>query len=87
MMEDTALLPLAPRVARRLALMAEGYGEWADRSQRVVKVRQEVLAAMVSSSRQSINQVLKELEAKGLIKVAYGEIEILDLARLRTESR
>lgn len=87
MMEDTALLPLAPRVARRLALMAEGYGEWADRSQRIVKVRQEVLAAMVSSSRQSINQVLKDLEAKGLIKVAYGEIEILDLARLRTEAR
>ncbi|MFT3707059.1 MAG: Crp/Fnr family transcriptional regulator [Archangium sp.] len=83
MMEDTALLPLAPRVARRLVLMAEGYGEWADRSRRVVKVRQEVLGAMVSASRQSINQVLKELEARGVIKVAYGEIEILNLDGLR----
>ncbi|MBL8914786.1 MAG: Crp/Fnr family transcriptional regulator [Archangium sp.] len=83
MMEDTALLPLAPRVARRLVLMAEGYGEWADRSKRVVSVRQEVLGAMVSASRQSINQVLKDLEARGLIKIAYGEIEILDLEALK----
>lgn len=83
MMEAAALLPLAPRLARRLALMAEGYGEFSDRSRRVVKVRQEVLAAMVSASRQTVNQVLKELESRGLVKVAYGEIEILDLAGLR----
>ncbi|MFO0593952.1 MAG: Crp/Fnr family transcriptional regulator [Myxococcaceae bacterium] len=84
MMEDTALLPLAPRVAKRLAFMAEGYGEWADRSRRVVKVRQELLAAMLSASRQSINQALKDLEAKGLIRTSYGEIEILDLDGLRS---
>lgn len=86
-MEDMALLPLAARVARRLVLMAEGYGEGSLRAQRVVKVRQEVLAAMVSASRQSTNQVLKELEARGLIKVAYAEIEILDLAGLSDDAR
>jgi hypothetical protein len=37
---------------------------------------------MVSSSRQSTNQALKDLEARKLIKVAYGEIEILDLPGL-----
>ena len=83
MMEDMALLPLVPRVARRLALMAAGYGEWSAHSSRVVKVSQEVLAAMVSSSRQSTNQALKELEARGVIKVSYGEIAILELALLR----
>lgn len=87
MLEDTALLPLAPRVARRLVLMAEGYGEFSDRSRRVVKVRQETLAAMVNASRQTANQVLKELEAQGLIHVAYGEIEIVDLAGLRNAGR
>ena len=86
-MEDMALLPLLPRVARRLVLMAEGYGEWSDRSQRVVKVSQEILAAMVSSSRQSTNQVLKELEAQGLIKVSYGEIEIVQLEALRSAAQ
>jgi CRP-like cAMP-binding protein len=83
MMEDTALLPLTQRLARRLVLMAEGYGEFSDRSRRVVKVRQEVLAAMVSSSRQSTNQVLKELEARGLLALSYGELEIVDLPGLR----
>lgn len=87
MLEDTALLPLLPRVARRLALMAEGYGEWSDRSRRVLKVRQELLAAMVSASRQTANGVLKELEAQGLIKVSYGEIEVLDLEGLKAAAR
>ena len=35
-MEDMALLPLLPRVARRLVLMAEGYGEWSDRDRKSV---------------------------------------------------
>ena len=35
---------------------------------------------------QSTNQALKELEARGLIKVAYGEIEIVDLAGLTRNS-
>lgn len=83
LMEDMTLLPLVPRVARRLALMAEGHGVWEGRSQRVVRAPQEVLAAMVSASRQTTNQALKQLEARGLIKVAYGEVEILDLEGLR----
>lgn len=80
-LEDTALSPLVSRVAARLVYMAQG--DWADRSRRVVKVSQELLAAMLSASRQSINQALKQLESQGLVKVAYKEIEILDLERLR----
>jgi CRP-like cAMP-binding protein len=84
-MEDTALSPLVSRVATRLVFMAQG--DWADRSRRVVKVSQELLAGMLSASRQSINQALKLLEAQGLVKVAYKEIEIVDLERLRAASR
>lgn len=82
-LEDTALLPLLPRLARRLVMMADGYGEFTDRSRRVLKARQELLAAMVASSRQSTNQALKELEGQGLLRLAYGEIELLDLPGLR----
>lgn len=82
-MEDMALLPLLPRVARRLALMADAHGELSDRSRRVLRAPQELLAAMVSASRQTTNQVLKELEARGLVRVSYGEVEILDLPGLR----
>jgi CRP/FNR family cyclic AMP-dependent transcriptional regulator len=82
-MEETAVLPIAVRLARRLLQMAEGYGEWHDRQSRVVVVKQEQLAAMLSTSRQTANQLLKRLEASGVIRLTYGEIEILDHAALR----
>jgi CRP-like cAMP-binding protein len=83
-MEDAQRLPLAARVTRRLVLIAEGYGEWSDRSAREVGVSQETLAAMLSTSRQTVNQVLKGLEASGLVKLQYGRVEIVDLDGLRT---
>jgi len=82
-LEESATMPLAQRLARRLVLMAESYGEWSDRSARVLDVRQEQLAAMLSSSRQTVNQVLKGLEANGLIRLAYGKVEIVDLEGLK----
>lgn len=82
-MEDTALLPIAMRVARRLSQMAEGYGQWQGRSQRSIEVKQDQLAQMLGSSRQTINQNLKNLESEGLIRTTYGQIEILDLPGLR----
>ena len=82
-MEDTALLPIATRVARRLCWMAEGYGQWEGRSQRSIEVSQDELAQMLGSSRQTINQNLKSLEATSLIRTTYGQIEIVDLPGLR----
>jgi CRP-like cAMP-binding protein len=82
-MEDMILLPIAQRLARRLVLMAVGYGERRAHTLRTVEVSQDQLAMMVSTSRQTANQVLKDLEQKGLIQVAYGSIEILDLPALR----
>ena len=82
-MEDIALLPAPMRLVRRLLLIAERYGDWQGRSSRVIGVQQEKLAAMLSLSRQTTNQILKELEGQGLIRTARGEIEILDMPRLR----
>jgi len=82
-MEDTQLLPIAQRVNRRLVMIAEGYGEWADGSTRQVGVSQETLATMLASSRQTVNHVLKNLEAEGLVRLKYGRVEILDLKGLR----
>ncbi|ARS51051.1 Crp/Fnr family transcriptional regulator [Ectopseudomonas hydrolytica] len=80
-LEDMSLLPAAPRLARRLLLMAENYGESEPR--RVLHLAQEQLALMLALSRQTTNQILKELEAQGVVRLTYGEIEILDLHRLR----
>ena len=81
-MEESALLPIPQRVARRLQHMVEGYGE-RQLKRRAVEVSQDQLASMLAVSRQTVNHVLKELEQKGLIKLAYGSIEILDADGLR----
>lgn len=78
--EELALLPPPERLVRRLALMARTYGEAGPR--RVLELRQEQLAMMLAISRQTTNQLLKDLEARGLIRLRYGEIEILDLDAL-----
>lgn len=80
-LEDMSLLPAAPRLARRLLLIAENYGESEPR--RVLHLAQEQLALMLSLSRQTTNQILKELQAQGVVHLNYGEIEILDFERLR----
>jgi len=80
-LEEMSLLPAAPRLARRLLMMAEGYGETDPRS--VLHLAQEQLALMLGLSRQTTNQILKDLEARGALRLTYGEIEITDLGTLR----
>lgn len=74
--EETALLPAAARVARRLLLLADEYGAAAAR--RVLNVPQEQLAQMLALSRQTVNQILRQFEREGLLALRYGEIEIVD---------
>ena len=86
-MEDTALLPAATRIARRLLLIA---GDYADpyaaagaRGRTLIAVRQEQLAMMLSLSRQTTNQILRDLEERGIARLTRGEIEIIDFQGLR----
>ena len=76
--EEAALLPAAQRIARRLLLMAGGYGV-PGVLRRVLKVPQEDLAMMLALSRQTINQILKQFEAQGALQLRYAEIEIVDV--------
>lgn len=80
-LEDMSLLPAAPRLARRLLLMADNYGE--GEARRVLQLAQEQLALMLALSRQTTNQILKDLQAQGIVRLSYAEIEILDRERLR----
>jgi CRP/FNR family transcriptional regulator, cyclic AMP receptor protein len=82
--EEAALLPAAARVARRLVVLADSYGDAADQRgrRRVVSVPQEDLALMLALSRQTVNQILRQFEREGLVVLRYGEIEIADAARL-----
>jgi CRP-like cAMP-binding protein len=82
-MEEAAALPLAARLARRLVLLAEGHGEHMGHRRRVVAIAQEQLASMLGASRQSVNAALKDWESRGVLRLQYGQIEIVDVDALR----
>lgn len=83
--EAMILLPAAQRLASRLLLIAGGYGGInAERSR--IKLSQDILASMVSLTRQTTNQLLKNLESQGIVDLKFGEIVILDFERLHAAS-
>lgn len=81
-LEQRSLMPAAARVAHRLLLIAEGYGQ-TEPPLRALQLPQEQLALMLSLSRQTTNQLLNDLQSQGIVRLNYGAIEVLDLARLR----
>ncbi|MBV6826583.1 Crp/Fnr family transcriptional regulator [Pseudomonas sp. PD9R] len=81
-LEQLSLMPAPARLAHRLLMIAEGYGEL-EEPRRVLQLPQEQLASMLSLSRQTTNQILKDLQGQGILNLGYGEIEILDAERLR----
>lgn len=70
------------RLARRLWLMAHGFGSRPKSPSIDLSVSQEQLAYMMGSSRQSINAALHELELEGFIAQRYREVGIIDLPGL-----
>jgi len=82
MLEDIAQLPLEGRLAKRLWLLAHGYGARSGPPRSTLHLPQEQLALMLGVSRQSANKALRTLEARGVIALRYGSIELLDLDRL-----
>jgi CRP/FNR family transcriptional regulator, cyclic AMP receptor protein len=77
---DLVFLNLRGRVARQLLLLAEdGNGSGAVTRQ----VTQGELATMVGGARQTVNQVLRSLEARGFIRATGGAFEVLDRDQLQ----
>ena len=83
--EAMTLLPAAQRVASRLLMIAGGYGGL-NSTQSKIRVSQDTLASMVSLTRQTTNQLLKNLESQGIVTLKSGEIAILDFDRLHAAS-
>ncbi len=81
-MEDLALLPAEARLARRLVWLVEASALTPHEGPCVVPISQTQLGLMLSLSRQTTNQVLQALQDQGVLRVAYGRIEVLDRARL-----
>jgi CRP-like cAMP-binding protein len=71
------------RVARSLAalfnpVLYPGVGE-------VLRITQQELAYLVGLSRQRVNEALANLQARGLIRIEYGGLRVLDLEGLRSQ--
>jgi CRP-like cAMP-binding protein len=48
-----------------------------------IRLPQSTLADLLGASRSSVNRILKELEADGLLKVRYRQVHVVDAAAVR----
>lgn len=75
-MEETAFLPAAERLARRILLLAIDYGQ-------EVHASQEELASLTGVTRETVNRQLQRWKRDGVIALGRGRLVIRDLAEFR----
>jgi CRP-like cAMP-binding protein len=82
-------LDLTGRLAARLARLADEHGERQPNGEIKLDapLTQSDLAAMIGATRQSVNKLLGEFEADGLLRMERDSIVVPDLARLSGTAR
>jgi CRP-like cAMP-binding protein len=81
--EDVVFKRLPNRLAKKLVLLAETFGETRDGGIRIgLRLPQHELANMVGASRESVNKQMRTWADAGLITSQHGHITVLNLARL-----
>jgi CRP-like cAMP-binding protein len=82
-------LDLTGRLAARLARLAEEHGEKQPNGEIKLDapLTQSDLAAMIGATRQSVNKLLGEFEADGLLRMERDSIVVPDLTRLARTAR
>lgn len=78
--EESVLLPLHVRLARRLRALAVDFGS-------EVHISQEQLGIYVVASRESVNRQLQQWRQQGILEIRRGRILLLNANRLRAEAR
>ncbi len=83
--EDALFMELPARLARKLLILAETYGEPVDDAGIRIGFRlsQEELGKMTGVSRESVNRLMRSWQDEGLVAVSHGRVTILDKDRLR----
>jgi CRP-like cAMP-binding protein len=82
---DALYVPADKRVIRRMAQLAALYDD--GNSVISVPVRQEDIASMAGTTRPTANRVLMSLQADGLLTLARGRTDVLDLPGLERRAR
>ena len=73
---EVLFVPVEQRVLRVLERLAEAFD--AGETPIVIRVRQEDIAAMAGTRRQTANRPLKAAEAAGVVRIGRGRVEVLD---------
>jgi CRP/FNR family transcriptional regulator, cyclic AMP receptor protein len=81
--EDSALLSVPNRLARRLLSLAKLHGQRAPGGVQLI-ISQEEMGRFLGISRQAVNQYLQEWRAKGWVEVGRGKVTVLDESALQT---
>jgi CRP-like cAMP-binding protein len=79
-LQDEVTLPLVPRLAKRLVLLARLYGPRQE-------LTQDDLAHMLGTARQTVGKPLRDWERQGWIALEYRKIAVLDSAALEAVAR
>ena len=78
---EVLFVPVEKRVIRVVDRLADAFDQGDPVI--VVRVRQEDIAAMAGTRRQTANRPLKAAEAEGAIRIRRGRVEVLDRDRLK----
>jgi CRP-like cAMP-binding protein len=78
MAAEAVALPPRQRLAGRLLMLVRAMD-----GVRTLRLSQQSLGELVGLTRKSVNRFLGELEAAGLVRLGYGELEVLDLEGVR----
>jgi len=82
---DAALMSLPIHMATRLLLISTEYGNRASAEiEQNLKLTHQDLAHMMGASRQAVSKILKQWEAKDLIRISYGHIFLCNIDELKT---
>jgi CRP-like cAMP-binding protein len=81
--EDSILLALRARLAKKLIALARNYGQPTDAGTRIdLKLSQQALGELVGTSRESINKQLRDWSQRDLVRFERGTLTLLDVSRL-----
>lgn len=83
LIEDTALLTVPARVAKRLLVLSDMHGVDSENG-RTLAISQGELAQFLNISRQIVNQYLQVWRERGWIALSRGKITVCDQAALET---
>jgi CRP-like cAMP-binding protein len=87
-LEQYSAQSLEQRLANRLLMIAGSYGVTTPRGVNIeLHLPQETLAQLIGSTRQRVNQSLKEWEHSGIVAQQYGRVTLLSQSRLEHIAR